>query len=619
MPTLVDLIADGQVHVFDGAMGTMLYGRGVFVNVCYDELNLSQPGLVQEVHEAYVRAGAEILETNTFGANPVKLSAYAMEDRTQEINRAAVEIALRGAHGRATVVGAIGPLGIRIEPWGPTAKSEAIEHFARQVAGLIEGGVQGFTLETFSDLEELHAALLAVRRLSSLPVVAQMTVGEDGSTPYGTSVESLAAQLTEWGADIVGLNCSVGPAPMLDAIERMAAVTTKPLSAQPNAGLPRAVGDRRIYLASPEYMAQYARRLIQAGVRFIGGCCGTTPEHIRRIREQVASAQPRRVPPSRPSSEVERPAGVQPVPLAERSRWGRKLAAGELVASVELVPPRGWHAGEMLDHCRTLKEAGIDAVHVLDSPRARSRMGVLPAALIIEREVGIETVFHYSCRDRNMLGMLSDLLGAAAGGLRNILIVTGDPPAAGPYPDATAVFDIDSIGLTNVVRQLNQGLDPGGNSIGDPTQFVIGVALNQGALELERELERFVWKVEAGAEFAVTQPVFDPDALARVIDRTARWRIPVIASLWPLTSLRNAEFLGNEVPGLHVPVAVIERMRQAQARSPEAAEAEGVRIAQEMFEAVRGMVQGVQVSAPFGRVGQALEVLEVLSPADPLS
>jgi len=589
------------------------------VNVCYDELNLSQPGLVQEVHEAYVRAGAEILETNTFGANPVKLSAYGLEDRTQEINRAAVEIALRGAHGRAAVVGAIGPLGIRIEPWGPTAKSEAVEHFARQVAGLVEGGVQGFILETFSDVEELHAAFLAVRRASTLPIVVQATVGEDGSTPYGTAVESLASQLTEWSADVIGLNCSVGPAPMLDAIERMAGVTSKPLSAQPNAGLPRAVGDRRIYLASPEYMAQYARRLIQAGVRFIGGCCGTTPEHIRRIREQVASAQPRRTTVTRPSTEIERPGEVEPVALAERSRWGRKLAAGELVTSVELVPPRGWHAGEMLDHCRTLKEAGIDAVHVLDSPRARSRMGVLPAALIIERDVGIETVFHYSCRDRNMLGMLSDLLGAAAGGLHNILIVTGDPPAAGPYPDATAVFDIDSIGLTNVVRQLNQGLDPGGNSIGDPTRFVIGVALNQGALELDRELERFAWKVEAGAEFAVTQPVFDPDALARVIDRVGARRIPIVAALWPLTSLRNAEFLANEVPGLHVPVAMIERMRQAQGRGPEAAQAEGVRIAQEMFESVRGMVQGIQVSAPFGRVGQALEVLEVLSPADPLS
>ncbi len=614
MPTFRDLLNDGRVHVFDGAMGTMLYGRGVFVNVCYDELNLKQPGLVQEVHETYVRAGAEILETNTFGANPVKLSAYGLEERVEEINRAAAGLAKRAARGRALIVGAIGPLGIRIEPWGPTATDEAVDHFKRQATGLLEGGVDGFLLETFSDLDELHAALSAVRALSDLPVLTQMTVGEDGNTSYGTAVETVAQRLGEWPTDGIGLNCSVGPAPMLDAIERMAATTTRPLSAQPNAGLPRAVGDRRIYLASPEYMAQYARRLIQAGVRFIGGCCGTTPEHIRRIRECVADAAPRRVTAvDRHAAPSTADVGRDPVPLAKRSRWGGRLAAGELVTCVEVVPPRGWNPAELLEHCRTLKVAGIDAVNVLDGPRAQSRMGVLPAALIIEREVGIETVFHYTCRDRNMLGMLSDLLGAAAGGLRNILIVTGDPPTAGPYPDATAVFDIDSIGLTNVVHRLNRGLDPGGNPLDQPTRFVIGVALNQGAVDLERELERFAWKLDAGAEFAITQPVFDPEQLARVLER-ARPSIPVIAGIWPPTSLRNAEFLANEVPGITVPAAVIERMRRADDRGPEAAGAEGVRIAQEMFDAVRGLVQGVQVSAPSGQVSVALEVLEGLSP-----
>ncbi len=613
MPTLRDLLTDGRVHVLDGAMGTMLYGRGVFVNVCYDELNLKQPGLVQEVHEAYVRAGAEILETNTFGANPVKLSAFRLEERTEEINRAAVAIAQRAARRRALVVGAIGPLGIRIEPWGPTARDEAVALFARQARGLLEGGVAGFILETFSDLDELQTAFQAVRGLSDLPVIAQVTVGESGSTSYGTTVETVAARLSELGADVIGLNCSVGPAAMLDAIERMAESTNRPLSAQPNAGLPRSVGDRRIYLASPEYMAQYARRLIHAGARFIGGCCGTTPDHILKIREYVASAQPRLVVSAPIAGPVAAPAGVDPVPLRKRSGWGRKLAAGEMVTSVEIVPPRGWDPKEMIEHCHTLKASGIDAVNVLDAPRAYSRMGVLPAALIIEREVGLETIFHYTCRDRNMLGMLSDLLGAAAGGLRNIVIVTGDPPTMGPYPDSTAVFDIDSIGLTNLVRRLNQGLDPGGNSIGEPTRFVIGVAVNQGAIDAERELERFAYKVEAGAEFAVTQPVFDPEQLERFLERTARWRIPIIAGLWPLTSLRNAEFLANEVPGIRVPDAVLERMRRAQERSTEAAPAEGVRITQEMFDAVRELVQGVQVSAPFGRVAIALEVLEALS------
>ncbi len=614
MATLRDLLSDGRVHLLDGAMGTMLYSRGVFVNVCYDELNLTQPGLVQEVHEAYIRAGAEILETNTFGANPMKLSAFGLDERTEEINQAAAALALRAARGRARVVGAIGPLGVRIEPWGPTSREEAVAHFTRQARGLAESGVDGIVLETFSDLEELHAALIAARAVGDLPVIAQMTVREDGNTSYGTSVETIAARLAEWGADVAGLNCSVGPAPMLEAIERMAEVTTCPLSAQPNAGLPRAVGDRRIYLANPDYMAQYARRLIQAGARLIGGCCGTTPDHIRRIRECVADTRPRRVAVGTAAGPPPEPTGVVPVPLPQRSRWGRKLAAGAFVRSVEVVPPRGWDPTGMLAHCRALRDADIDAVHVLDGPRAQSRMGVLPAALIIEREVGIESIFHYTCRDRNMLGMLSDLLGAAAGGLRNVLIVTGDPPTSGPYPDATAVFDIDSIGLTNVVRRLNQGLDPGGNAIGEPTRFVIGVAANQSAVDLELELERFHWKVEAGAEFAVSQPVFDPEELSRFLDRAGRFRIPLIAGLWPLTSLRNAEFLANEVPGVRVPEAVLDRMRRAEVRGAAAEHAEGVRIAQEVLEGLRGLVQGIQVSAPSGRPDVALEVLD-LAPA----
>jgi homocysteine S-methyltransferase len=614
MRTLRQLLDDTGVHVLDGAMGTMLYSRGVFVNVCYDELTLKQPALVQEVHETYVRAGAEILETNTFGANPVKLSGFGLDDRTEEINRAAAELAHRAARGRALVVGAVGPLGIRIEPWGPTARSEAVAHFTRQTTGLAEGGVDGFILETFSDLEEIHAALEAARAAApGLPVIAQMTVGEDGTTSYGTPVETIATRLLEWGADVVGLNCSVGPGPMLEAIERIAEVSTLPLSAQPNAGLPRAVGDRRIYLASPDYMAQYARRLTAACARFIGGCCGTTPEHIRRIRECVADARPRRVSVGVPVIPQSEGAGAPPVPLAARSAWARKIAEGTFVRSVEVVPPRGWDPAGMLKQCRALREAGVDAVNLVDGSRAQSRMGVVPAALLVEREVGLETVFHYTCRDRNMLGMLSDLLGAAAGGLRNVLIVTGDPPTAGPYPDATAVFDIDSIGLTNVVRRLNQGLDPGGTSIGEPTRFVIGVAANQGAIDRERELERFHWKVEAGAEFAVTQPVFDPAELAGFLERIAPWRIPVIAGIWPLTSLRNAEFLANEVPGAQVPEAVLERMREAEAGGPEAAHAEGIRIAQEVLDAVRGMVQGVQVSTPGGRVEVALEALGQLA------
>jgi homocysteine S-methyltransferase len=603
------LIDDGRVHVFDGAMGTLLYGRGVFVNVCYDELNLSRPELVQGIHREYVAAGAEILETNTFGANPLKLSAYGLHDRTEEINRVAAELAVESAGDQARVAGAIGPLGIRIEPWGPTSLDEATAYFRRQVVGLLEGGVSGFVLETFADLSEISCAVKAVRAECALPIVAQMTVGQDARTAFGTDATHVARGLSEAGADVIGLNCSVGPAVMLDAIEEMADATDLPLSAQPNAGLPRTVHDRKIYLASPEYMAQYARRMIDVGVRFVGGCCGTTPDHTRKMRGAVASVQPRHA----VVSVARRPSGVtplvEPVALGARSAWGRKLARGEQVASVEIVPPHSWDAQEVTVPARLLKVAGVDAVSIVESPRSRSRMGALSAALIIEREVGIEAIVHYTCRDKNMLGMISDLLGAAAAGIRNLLVVSGDPPTMGPYPDSTAVFDIDAIGLTNVVQGLNRGVDPGGNSIGAPTEFVQGVAINQGAVDRERERTRFRYKVDAGADFAISQPVFNPDALERFLDSVQPVGVPVVAGIWPFLSLRNAEFLANEMPGVDVPPATVERMRRAQASGPEAEAEEGVAIALEMIEAVAPLVQGFHLTAPHRRVDVALRVL----------
>src|SRR5437868_3836513 len=606
--TLSDLLNDGKVHVLDGAIGTMLYSKGFLLNVCYDELNLKHPKLVQEVHEAYVRAGAEILETNTFGANPVKLKSFGLADETEQINQAAARLAHAAAAGRASVVGAIGPLGVRIEPFGALARDEACAHFSRQVKGLLAGGVDGFILETFSDVEELHAALRAVQSVSDLPVIAQMTIGDDGLTHYGTAPETFAKQLAEWGAAVIGVNCSVGPAGVLEAVEKLVKATDRPISAVPNAGLPKDVGDRKIYLASPEYMASYARRMIEAGARIVGGCCGTTPEHIKKIRDYVASVVPRHQPVVQSRATIAPPAGVEEVPLATRSRWGAKPAAGELVTSVETVPPKGVDRTPMREQCRALEAAGVDAVNVPDGPRAQSRMGVLPSAILIQKEVGIETVIHYCCRDRNLLGMLSDILGAHAAGLRNILIITGDPPKMGPYPEATAVFDIDSIGLTNLVYRLNHGLDPGNNPIGAPTKWAIGVGVNPGAVELDRELSRFHWKVDAGAEFAVTQPVFDVRQLESFLKRVEAYRIPIVAGIWPLVSLRNAEFLANEVPGVVVPAEVLERMRRAQDKGKEAALAEGVKIAREMFEQVKSSVQGVQVSAPFGRVEVALEV-----------
>jgi homocysteine S-methyltransferase len=602
------LIDDGHIHVLDGAMGTLIYQHGVFVNVCYDELTESQPDLIREIHESYVRAGAEAIETNTFGANPVKLSSFGLDDRTEELNRSGARLAREVAGDRVSVLGAVGPLGIRIEPWGPTAREEAVGYFRRQVEGLLDGGVDGFVLETFGVLDELKTAFTAVRESCDLPIIAQLTIGEDGMTAFGSDVEKLATELTQWGADVIGLNCSVGPAIMLDAIERMAQVTDRPLSAQPNAGMPRVVGDRKIYLSSPEYMASYALRMIDAGARFVGGCCGTTPDHIKVMADQVATREPRQHATVHRRSDVHRDAPLDATPLDRRSRWGAKLDRQQWVTTVEIMPPKGASATKLVESARRLKVAGADAVSILDGARAQSRMGVIPAAIIVEHQVGIETIAHYTCRDRNMLGMISDLVGAAAAGLRNLLIVTGDPPRSGPYPDATAVFDIDSIGLTNVVYRLNHGLDPGGNLLGDPTEYVIGVAANQSAADLDRELSRLNWKIDAGADFIITQPVFDSDRLIQFLDRVQP-SIPVIAGLWPITSLRNAEFLANELPGVSLPKTVMERMREADRNGEDAAAAEGVAIAREIQERIRDVVQGVQISAPVGRIESAIAVI----------
>jgi len=606
-----------RIIVFDGAMGTMLYSRGMFINQCYDELNVSAPELIRAIHQEYVRAGAQVLETNSFGANRSKLAQHGLESKVHELNRAAAQIAREVAGDRDVLVaGAVGPLGLRLEPFGPTSLEEARGYFREQMEGLRDGGAELFILETFGDLHEIEQAIRAARDVEAgTPVIAQMTIGVDGLSPYGATPEDIARSLDAWGADVIGLNCSVGPQTILEAIERMVPLTSRKLSAQPNAGMPRDVGGRSMYMASPEYMATYARHLVQAGAKIVGGCCGTTPAHIHAIGDGVRPLAPRLAevhtrPEARDSAPVESaPALPAMVPLAERSHWGARIAAREWATSVEIVPPRGVDASRMLADVRRLKDAGVDAVNVPDGPRAQSRMGALLTSVLIQQQIGIETVTHYACRDRNLLGMLSDLLGAAAIGLRNLLVVTGDPPKMGPYPDATAVFDIDSIGLTNLVHNLNRGLDPGGNQIGEPTRFVIGVGVNPAAVDPDHELERFEWKVAAGAEFAITQPVFDVEQLERFMARIAHVRIPLVAGIWPLISVRNAEFLANEVPGVAVPEAVVARMRRANERSRDHAVAEGIAIAREMLDRVRPVVQGAQVSAPFGKVDLALQVL----------
>jgi len=602
---------ENRVLVCDGATGTMLYAKGIFLNRSFDELNVTQPDLVAEVHQAYVRAGADVIETNTFGANRVKLGAFGLGDKTRALNVQGARIARHAARDQVYVAGAIGPLGIRIEPWGKTGVDEAEAPFTEQAAALLEGSVDLFVLETFRDLNEIGAAIRAVRSLCTLPIVAQMTTEEDGNTRDGGTPEAFVPELERLGAQVVGLNCSVGPAAMLDTIERMARVATVRLSAQPNAGRPREVEGRNLYLCSPEYMASYARRFISSGVRLVGGCCGTTPEHIRHIKAAVRALEPVPVSKQAEAASFGRTSGAAPnvaiTARPEKSRMANSLARGTFVVAVELLPPRGHRAESLVEQARQLRIHGVDLVNIPDGPLASGRMSAVAAAHLVQ-QAGIETILHYACRDRNLLGMQSDLLGAHAMGVRNLLLVTGDTPRVGDYPDATAVFDVDSIGLTNMVARLNRGLDIGGQVIGQPTGFHIGVAANPGALILSAEVRRFRYKIEAGAEFAITQPVFDVPEFAAFLEQIADVRVPVLAGITPLASVRQAEFLANEVPGVKVPESVIARMREAESQGRAAAE--GLAIAREIVSGVRPLVQGIQISMVAGAVETALSVID---------
>jgi len=601
---------ENRVLVCDGAMGTMLYSKGISPTRCFEELNLSSPQLVKEVHLTYAKVGAEILETNTFGATRRRLEKYNQGERVREINLAGGRLAREVAGDDLYVAGSVGPLGVRLEPLGPTPLEEARAAFREQIAALAEGGVDLIVVETMSDPNEAHQALLAAREACSLPVVVQMTVQEDGTTPIGALPEDFARKLDEWGADVVGLNCSVGPAAILEALEIMAAVTSRKLSAQPNAGLPRTVQGRNIYLSSPEYLASYARRFIQCGARLVGGCCGTTPEHIKAIKAAVRSLSPQR---SRIAVGVlERPGrALEPVPVEKRSRLSEKLARGEFPVLAEVVPPKGCDATKEVEGAHFLLAKGVDAINIPDGMGVMGRMSPLMLAALLQQQVGIEVLLHYSAHDRTVMSIQADALGAHALGLRNILAITRDSAQFSTLLEAP-LFEVDSIGLVNILQHLNQGLDVGGNPLGKQTGFLIGVALNPHAVNPEEELHRFRLKLEAGANFAVTQPVFDVQQLASFLERlqSAAGSIPVIAGICPLTSYRNAEFMNNEVPGTSVPPAIIDRMRKADTGEP--ARAEGVKIAQETLLSIRNLVQGVQIAAPFGRYAMAVEVAEVL-------
>ena len=617
MTQFADIFASRPV-LADGAMGTVLYARGIFINRCYDELNLSDPGLILAVHEEYLQAGAEILESNTFGANRFRLGRHGLAAKVAEINAAGVRLARQAVDhlkekqaGEAWVAGAVGPLGVRLEPLGKTGLDEARAAFAEQIGALVVAGVDLLIIETMPALNEAREALAAAREVApDLPVLIMVTVDDEGNCLDGASAEQAAALLTEWGAGAIGVNCSTGPATVLTAIEAMRSATTLPLAAMPNAGMPRAVEGRNIYLCSPEYMASFARKAIAAGVQFVGGCCGTTPNHIRAMRSAMRAidAQARAtVPGTAPTFNAETP----PAPLGARSRIGALIEEGSFITLVEIIPPRGINCVQEIEGAQLLSQLGVHAINVPDSPRASARMSAQSLCIQIQQHTSIETILHYTCRDRNILSIQSDLLGASSIGLHNILCLTGDPPKLGNYPDATAVFDVDAIGLVNIVRRLNHGLDIGANAIGASTNFTIGIAANPGVPDIENELRRFAYKVEAGAEYAITQPVFDLRLLESFLERIKEFHIPIIAGIWPLTSLRNAEFMKNDLR-VSMPEEILLRM--AQTGSPDAARREGILIAQEMLEAVRPFVQGVQVSAPFGRYTAAAEVIASVLP-----
>jgi len=612
MPSFVDIFGDRPM-LADGAMGTVLYARGIFINRCYDELNLSDPGLILSVHEEYLQAGAEILETNTFGANRFRLGRHGLAGKVAEINAAGVKVAREAVNhlkekqaGEAWVAGSVGPLGVRLEPLGKTGLDEARSAFVEQITALRNAGVDLLIVETMPALNEAREALLAAHEAApDLPVLTMVTVDDESNCLDGSSPAHAAALLSEWGADAIGVNCSSGPSTVLTAIEAMRPATTLPIAAMPNAGLPRAIEGRNIYLCSPEYMASFARKAIAAGAQIVGGCCGTTPNHIRAMRSAM-----RAIDAQAHISEGETVVTVNtetpPAPMRERSRIGALIQDKQFVTLVEIVPPRGIDCHSEIEGARLLASLGVHGINVPDSPRASARLSGQSLCIQIQQHTSIDTVLHYTCRDRNILSIQSDLLGASSIGLRNILCLTGDPPKLGNYPDATAVFDVDSIGLVNMVRRLNHGLDIGSNSIGASTNFTIGIAANPGVPDIEHELRRFKFKVEAGAEYAITQPVFDLRLLESFLERIEDYRIPVIAGIWPLTSLRNAEFMKND---LRVSMPEEIMLRMAQADTPEAARKEGIAIAQEMLEAVRPYVQGIQVSAPFGRYTSAAAVI----------
>jgi homocysteine S-methyltransferase len=619
MSSRFEKLLEKDVVIADGAMGTMLYQKGVFLNSCFDEINLTKPELVRDVYQGYVQAGADFIETNTFGANKFKLGKFGLADKVEQINITSVELARQAAGKDVLVAGAIGPSGHEIAPYGKMTNHQAAESFSEQAQALRKAGADFLIIETFDSTTEMLVAIRSAYETTHLPILAQMTVNENDQTIYGKKITEAIEQISaEKAVTAVGLNCSVGPSEMLDSLELISSVTDKPISVQPNAGLPRNVENRTLYMCTPEYMAEYSKRFFEKGAKIIGGCCGTTPAHIRELGKAVrglskATAKIKHVATPTEHKESDKAEPQQAVPLKERSKLGKKIANGEMITSVEITPPRGIDLDSTLEKAQLCAEIGIDCINLPDGPRASSRISPMVTAVKIQEHANIETILHYCCRDRNLIGMQSDMLGASAIGLHNILVITGDPPKVGKYPDATGVFDMDSVGFTGVVRNLNHGIDIGGNGFSPPVYLTIGVGANPVAAEPEREIERFKLKVQAGAEYAITQPIFDPQMLEKFLESVQDYKIPIIAGIWPFASYKNAEFMANEVPGVVVPKQLLEKMSNA--KTKEQGRILGIEIARDIMQKIEPYVQGYAVSAPFGNVRTALAALGKLQPS----
>lgn len=598
-----------SILLFDGGMGTEIYKRGVFINKCYEELNLTNKYLVSNIYQDYLDAGSDIISTNTFGANRVKLEKYSLADKLYDINFSSAKIAKELVKENQFVAASIGPLGSQIEPLGPLSFQEAKDEFSIQLKPLLDAGVDLILFETFINQDELRSAVEASKELSQVPIVAQLTIDDDGATLLGTDIKTTITHFEEIGADVIGVNCTVGPRSMLNWLEKARKLTDIPISVMPNAGKPENINGRNIYLTSPEYLGEYAKHFANAGANIIGGCCGTGPEHIKKMKNMLSSINRGELFTNKKKQiKVSEEIKLQMIPLEKRSNLGNSVTNKKFVKFVELLAPRGIDYSKVLERSQKMKDYGIDVINIPDGPRASARMSASALAILLQNKVGIETVLHFVCRDKNIIGIQSDLMGFYSLGLKNILAITGDPPKLGTYPDATAVYDVDAIGLVNIINRLNHGEDLAGDPIGKPTGFTIGVGCNPGAVDLKKEIDRLYWKMDAGAEYVITQPIFDTKKFYEFLNKISHIKIPIIAGIWPLVSIRNAEFMNNEVPGVDVPDDILAKMRKYEG-DKEGSLKMGIEIAVNSLDTLKEDLQGVQISAPFGRVSTVIDIL----------